>query len=114
MTATWFRNTITPAGDGGRQIEIQVPLYYLFGFCNWFNRLTSNMSIQITLGRTITTNPFIGIPGTDGFLTINEMYLQVCQIVPEDSYKLEFNQAIQRPIPVGYLSPLVQNNTITE
>ena len=63
--------------------------------------------------RNIATNPFIGMPGTDGYLLINEMYLQICQVVPEDSYKVAFNTAIQRPIPVAFMSAISQIDTIT-
>ena len=105
-------NSIPVGADGGRQFEVMIPLFYLFGFCNWFNRLVSNLSFQIKLTRTTNTNVFIGAPGTDGYFMINELYLQVCEIVPEDNYRVEFNNAIQRPIPVAFMSPVVQNDTI--
>ena len=103
-------NGIAQSADAqGRQFEIMVPLYYMFGFCHMFNRLTSNLSFQIKLVRETTTNPFIGYPGTDAFFAINEMYLQIMQIVPEDEMKVHFNKAIELPVEIGYITPLIQS-----
>ena len=107
-------NYTQPNGTGQpRTFEVMIPLYYLFGFCNNFNRLISNLSLQIKLLRDTTASPFLGVPGTDGFLQINEAYLQIAQIVPEDEFKVEFNRAIDSPIEMGFLTPLINQFTIT-
>ena len=86
-----------------RTVDVFVPLRFMSGFCNTFNRLTSNFSYTFLLKRANTAKSVwsgANFTTMDLQLTGVELYLETFE--PKTALKVEYLKAIEKEVDVAY------------
>lgn len=86
-----------------RTVDIFVPLRFMSGFCNSFNRLTSNFSYTFQLKRANTAkHVWSGDNHTSMEVKLDSIELYLETIEPKTALKAEYLKAIDKEIDVAY------------
>jgi hypothetical protein len=86
-----------------RTVDVFVPLRFMSGFCNSFNRLTSNFSYTFQLKRANTAKPvWSGANHTGMEVKLDSIELYLETIEPKTALKAEYLKAIDSEISVAY------------
>ena len=98
-----FYNYTPPGADAAarnaefRHVEIFVPLRSMSGFCDSFNRLTTNLSYRFTLRRNGTTaDAYFGAANTGMTLQMTSIQLELETFDPSAGLKAEYLGVIEK------------------
>ncbi len=108
-----LRNGIIQADPTFREIEVFIPLHMIFGYCRYYDRVTSQVSFQIKLLRDNTLNLVMGQTGYDAALVLKSISLELHEVKPTDELRVKLNREIESPIEVGYLGTRAMKFPIT-
>ena len=103
-----YNYAVTGADDAAKNVkyrtmDVFVPLRFMSGFCNSFNRLTSNFSYTFLLKRaTNNKRVFSGAAHTGMEIKLEkiELFLEIFE--PKTALKVEYLKAIEHGIDVAY------------
>ena len=102
-TSLVLRNGVMQAEPTYREIEVFIPLHLLFGYCRDYDRVTSQVSVQIKLLRDTSLNYVFGQPGFDAAIILKSIILELQEVVPNDELRVKLNREIESPIEVSFL-----------
>ena len=86
-----------------RTVDVFVPLRFMSGFCNSFNRLTSNFSYTFLLTReSAVKTVWSGATHTNIELNLASIELYLETFEPKTSLKAEYLKVIEKDIEVAY------------
>ena len=104
-----YNYALTGADDAAknvkyRTLDLFVPLRFISGFCNSFNRLTSNFSYTFLLKRAGAANRrvFSGAAHTNMEIKLEKIELFLETIEPKTALKVEYLKAIEHDVDVAY------------
>jgi hypothetical protein len=87
-----------------REVEVFIPLHLIFGFCRDYDRITYQVSFQIEMQRDTSINPMFGGTGTDGYIVLKSMNLELDALEPNDEIKVRLNRELETPVEVAFLA----------
>ena len=133
LNQLWYKDTLTTAtiGNNGNigfsarrhyilnsdpvgTFSFKIPLKYIFGFCEDYDKIVYGLKHTLTLTRNndkdaiFKSNQRAGNPAVDivvdGVVTITKISWFMPHVTPADKYKMELYKIIERKekIPVGY------------
>ena len=105
-----YNYALTGADDAAknvkyRTLDLFVPLRFLSGFCNSFNRLTSNFSYTFVLKRANNNNNkkvSSGAAHTNLEIKLEKIELFLETVEPKTALKVEYLKAIEHDVEVAY------------
>ena len=95
-----FENHTVEANKG--EIQGQLLLEHIFGFCKTFKKFTKNLGFHLTLKTTDLQNFFLTTIATDTNVTLNSCYLFVPILIPNTETQLMFNENIKNKYTITY------------
>ena len=102
------RNYITKNSDPKGSFSFKIPLHYIFGFCEDYDKVVYGFKHKLTLTRNDDNNAVDGGGGgddvADGKITLSKISWFMPHVTPADKDKMELYKIIERKekLPVGY------------